>query len=53
MYEGPLPVIIRRRTAKKKTRSGACKRDLDREINPAFVFDVSVLQFSLLREKNN
>lgn len=38
-------------TNKKKTgnkvRSGACKRDSDREINPAFSFDESVLQLCL------
>ena len=43
--------VLKKKTNKKKTgnkvRSGACKRDSDREINPAFSFDESVLQLCL------
>ena len=43
--------VLKKQTNKKKTgnkvRSGACKRDSDREINPAFSFDESVLQLCL------
>ena len=44
--------VLRKKTNKKKktgnkVRSGACKRDSDREINPAFSFDESVLQLCL------
>ena len=37
----------KKKTTGNKLRSGACKRDSDREINPAFSFDESVLQLCL------
>lgn len=39
--------VLRKKKTGNKVRSGACKRDSDREINPAFSFDESVLQLCL------